>query len=42
MLPQSHAGERLTVQKNNHASGIILHSEGLYTPQCPPFSVYEV
>lgn len=41
MLPQSRAGERLTVQKNNHARGIILHSEGLYTHQFPPFSFNE-
>lgn len=42
MLPQSRAGERLAVQENNHASGIILHSEGLYTHQCPAFSFYDV
>lgn len=41
MLPQSHAGELLLVQKNNHARGIILHSEGLYTHPFPPFSLYE-
>lgn len=41
MLPQSHAGELLLVQKNNHARGIILHSQGLYTHQFPPFSLYE-
>lgn len=30
MVPQSHAGELLLVQKNNHTGGIILHREGLY------------
>lgn len=41
MLPQSCAGKLLLVQKHNHARGIILQSEGLYTHQFPPFSLYE-